>query len=149
LNSEAKASNIPLSAGCLEVARAITPMLKMNKLCLLLLLPVVLTGCTSITNLTPTQYPRDPSGYYRVEAMWRSRRAVIEPDSFKPLVVVDLQNYPMRPVPLVQDRWEAYVPIPADKGFINYHYKFDFMENDFRKPNPNSLMSGEYQLMIK
>jgi uncharacterized protein YceK len=149
LNSEANASNICLAAGCREGARAIIYMSKINKLCLLSLLPAVLAGCSSITNLTPTQYPRDASGYYRVEAMWKSNQRVIRPDSFKPLVVVDLQNYPMRPVPLVKDRWEAFIPVPPDKDFVRFHYKFDFTDDAFGKPKGDSLMSAPYQLGIK
>lgn len=124
-------------------------MSKINKICWLLLLPVLLTGCSSITNLTPSQYPRDPSGYYRVEAMWKSNRSVIRPDSFTPLVVVDFQNYPMKQVPLVQDRWEAFIPVAADKDFVRYHYKFDFVDYAFGKPKGDSLMSASYQLSIK
>jgi hypothetical protein len=151
LNSAANPSNICLAAGCREDARAVRlkHMSKMNKLCFLLLLPAVLAGCSSITNLTPSQYPRDASGFYRVEAMWKSRKRVIRPDSFKPLVVVDLQAYPMRPVPLVEDRWEAFIPVPPDADSIHYRYKFDFMEDAFRKPKGDSLMSGTYQLHIK
>jgi hypothetical protein len=108
-----------------------------------------LAGCTSITNLTPTQYPRDASGYYRVETMWQSRRAVIRPESFKPLVVVDFKTYPMRRVPMVEDRWEAFIPIPPDKNFIRYHYKFDFVDDGFYKARADSLMSAPYQLRIK
>jgi hypothetical protein len=151
LNSEANASNICLAAGCREGARAIKfkYMSKINKLCLLSLLPVVLAGCSSITNLTPTHYPRDASGYYRVEAMWKSNQRVIRPDSFKPLVVVDLQTYPMRPVPLVRDRWEAFIPVPPDKDVVRFHYKFDFTDDAFGKPKGDSLMSSLYQLNIK
>jgi len=113
----------------------------------LLLLPGLLAGCTtSITNLTPARYPRDPSGYYRVEAEWFSRRQVVRPDSFKPLVVVGFDTYPMRAVPVVKDRWEAFIPVPADKAMVLYHYKFDFLDNAFGKPRPNSLMSRDYQL---
>jgi uncharacterized protein YceK len=115
----------------------------------MLLLPVLLAGCSSITNLTPSQYPRDASNYYRVEAMWRSDRRVIQPESFKPLVVVDFQSYPMRPVPLVTDRWEAFIPVPADKDFIHFHYKFDFMDYAFGKPKADSQMSPSYSLSIK
>jgi len=121
----------------------------MNKSFALLLLPALLAGCaTSITNLTPSRLPRDPSGYYRVEAAWYSRREVIRPDSFKPLVVVGFETYPMRRVPVVTDRWEAYIPVPADKEAVLYHYKFDFLDNAFGKPRPNSLMSRDYQLKI-
>jgi uncharacterized protein YceK len=151
LNSEANAFNICRAAGCLEGARAIKIKLmsKINKLCLLSLLPALLAGCSSITNLTPTQYPRDASGYYRVEAMWKSNQRVIRPNSFKPLVVVDLKTYPMQPVPLVKDRWEAFLPVPPDKDVVRYHYKFDFMEDAFGKPKGDSLMSAPYQLNIK
>lgn len=124
-------------------------MSKINKLCLLLLLPAVLAGCTSITNLTPTQYPRDPLGYYRVEAMWKSKQRVIRPDSFKPLVVVNFQTYPMQPVKKVEDRWEAYIPVPPEKDFVRFHYKFDFLEDAFHRPKADSLMSAPYQFSIK
>jgi len=125
-------------------------MSKINKVCWLFLLPVLLAGCSSITNLTPTEYPRSANGYYRVEAMWKSNRAVIRPDSFKPLVVVDMQTYPMRPVPLVQDRWEAFIPVPAGESYIHYHYKFDFVDDAFSsKPKADSLMSGSYTLSVK
>lgn len=125
-------------------------MSKINKLCCLFLLPVFFAGCkTTITNLTPTQYPRSASGFYRVEAAWKSNRAVIRPDTFKPLVVVDFQTYPMRPVPLVEDRWEAFVPVPGDQTAIHYHYKFDFMEDAFHKPKANSMMSSSYTLTVR
>jgi hypothetical protein len=116
----------------------------------LLMLPVLLTGCTSITNLTPSHYPRDPSGYYRVEAEWYSNRQAVMEDSFKPLVVVNgLDTVPMQPVPLVEDRWQAYIPVPADKDMVLYHYKFDFRENSIGGPRPNSMMSRDFELHIK
>jgi uncharacterized protein YceK len=124
-------------------------MSKINKLCLLLMLPAVLAGCSSITNLTPSQYPRNATGYYRVEAMWKSNQRVIQPDSLKPVVVVDLQTYPMRPVPLVEDRWEAFIPVPPDKNAVNYNYKFDFMDDAFGKAKGDSLMSAPYEMVVK
>ncbi len=122
--------------------------IKMKKIFCLLLLPMLLAGCTSITNLTPSQSPRDPSGFYRVEAEWKSSRQAILPDSFQPLVMIGFNTFPMRPVPVVQDRWEAYVPVPADKDFVLYRYKFDFLVNSISKPHPDSLMSPEYTLKV-
>lgn len=121
----------------------------MKKIFALLLVSVLLAGCSSITNLTPTRYPRDPRGFYRVEAEWNSNRQVVRPDSFEPQVVlINAQHFPMHPVPLVQDRWEAFIPVPADQDEIFYHYKFDFMINSFSKPQPDSLLSPEYKLKI-
>jgi uncharacterized protein YceK len=122
--------------------------IKMKKIFCLLLLPVLLAGCTSITNLTPSQLPRDPSGSYRVEAQWDSDRATIRADSFRPLVVIGFSTYPMNRVPIVQDRWEAFIPVPADKDFILYRYKFDFEVNAISQPRADSLMSPEYSLKI-
>ena len=53
---------------------------KMKNFFGLLMLSVLLTGCTtSITNLTSSQCPRNPSGYYRVEAAWYSGRQAVRP----------------------------------------------------------------------
>jgi hypothetical protein len=120
----------------------------MNKIFCLLLLPLLLAGCTSITNLTPSQYPRDPSGLYRVEAAWKSDREAIRPGSFQPVVVIGFNTIPMRPVPVVQDRWEAFIPVAADRDFVLYRYKFDFEVNAISKPHADSLMSPEYTLKI-
>jgi hypothetical protein len=122
----------------------------MKKFIGLLMLSALLTGCTSITNLAPTRYPRDTTGYYRVEAAWYTQKEGIVPKSFKPMVVVNgFDTYPMQPVPLVQDRWEAYIPIPPDKDTIIFHYKFDFMEEAIGGPRPNSLMSRDFELKVR
>jgi hypothetical protein len=110
---------------------------------------MILVGCSSITNLTPSTTPRAATGYYRVEAMWRTDRKVVRPNSFKPLVVVDFQTYPMQPVPLVKDRWEAYIPVAPDQDFVRFHYKFDFMDDAFGKPKADSLNSASYQFSVK
>jgi hypothetical protein len=124
---------------------------KMKKFFGLLMLSALLTGCTtSITNLAPSHYQREPSGYYRVEAEWSTRREVVRPDSFKPLVVVNgVETYPMQRVPLVADRWQAYIPVPANQDMILYHYKFDFLDDAFGGPRPNSIMSRDYELHVK
>lgn len=120
----------------------------MKKLFSLLLLPVLLAGCTSITNLSPSQYPRDPSGLYRVEAAWRSNDETVRPGTFQSVVVIGFDTYPMRPVPVVLDRWEALIPVPADKNSVLYRYKFDYEVDSISQPHPDSLMSQEYTLKI-
>jgi uncharacterized protein YceK len=122
----------------------------MKKVLSLLMLSVLLTGCTSITNLTPSRYPRDASGYYRVEAEWYSNREAVREDSFKPLVIVDgTQTFPMEKVPLVEDRWQAFIPVAADKDMVLYRYKFDFLDNAIGGPKPNSMLSRDYELRIR
>jgi uncharacterized protein YceK len=131
-------------ADALEIKRT------MKKFFGLVMLSVLMAGCTSITNLTPSHYPRNPSGYYRVEAQWYSKRQTVREDSFKPIVIVDgVQTVPMEAVPLVTDRWQAFIPVPADKDMVLYRYKFDFLDNAIGGPKPNSMMSRDYELRIK
>ncbi|HWD20807.1 MAG TPA: hypothetical protein VHB20_16180 [Verrucomicrobiae bacterium] len=115
---------------------------------MLMLAALALSGCSSITNLTPTRLPRSENGFYRVEAKWKSNVQAVREDSFKPEVVVGLEKYPMRPVPVVEDRWEAYIPVPADEAAVVYHYQFDFMKNGFRQARPESKKSADYTLKI-
>lgn len=120
----------------------------MKKFFLLLLAPLMLAGCSTITNLTPSQQTRNATGLYPVEAAWESRQQSIRYDSMKPLVMVGLDSYPMRRTSLMNNRWETLIPIPADKSSINYRFKFDFDYNKIPQPRPDSKMSPEYRLKI-
>ena len=66
----------------------------------LLVAPLIISGCSSITNLTPSKLPRNTTGLYQVEAAWHSRHGQIREDSMKPLVMVGTETYEMRRVPL-------------------------------------------------
>jgi hypothetical protein len=120
----------------------------MKKFLLLLLTPFLFVGCSTITNLTPAHQPRNATGLYPIEAKWDSRQQSIRPQSFKPSVLVGLESYPMRKTPLMKNRWETLVPVPADKNVINYRFKFDFEYNAIPQPRPDSILSREYQLEI-
>ena len=37
----------------------------------------------------------------------------------------------MRPVPMVQNRWEGFVPVPPNENGVNYRFKFDYLYNNF------------------
>jgi hypothetical protein len=123
-------------------------MSKRKKIFSALLLPLLLAGCSTITNLTPSQYPRNPSGYYRVEAAWRTKKETIRPDSITVTAQVGPDNFDMRKVPVVDGRWETFIPVPAGVNEVYYHYKFDFLKDAFGPPQPDSLMSREYRLKI-
>jgi hypothetical protein len=123
-------------------------MVKKSSFPVLILALLAFCGCSSITNLSPAHYPRSENGYYRVEASWKSNQQTIREDSFQPQVVVGLQKYPMHPVALVQDRWEAYIPVPATQSEAVYHYQFDYLKNAFHRPQPDSKQSAEYTLKI-
>lgn len=126
-------------------------MLMIKKLLPLFALSILLASCTtsSLNNLTPTQLPRNATGLYQIEVALDSSQHTLRPDSIAPQVVVGFESYPMRPTLKVNNRWEALVPIAADKGSIDYHFKIDYEYNKFGKPGKGSLRSGEYKLAIK
>ena len=114
----------------------------------LFLLPLLVAGCTSISNLTPSQYPRSSEGYYRVEAAWHTSNDAVRSNSFRPFVQVGQNSYEMHPVPLVMDRWEAFIPISSDIDSLYFRYKFNYSKDTFGGPRPDSLTSPEYKLKI-
>ena len=118
----------------------------------LMLLPVlVLAGCATptFTRLTPGQQPRNPDNLYPVEAAFDSEQQSLRWDSIQAYVLVNGQALPMRPVPLVKDRWEGLIPLPAGESSVNYRFKFDFLYNSFGSaPKPNSISSKIYTLKV-
>lgn len=111
---------------------------------------VLATGClqTRITNLTPRQVVRPPDGLVLFEAHWDSNQRAIREDSFQPYVVVGTEKHPLQRTPLTSNRWEALVPMPPDKRFVNYHFKFDYQVQGFGRRLPNSRLSAGYQLEL-
>ncbi|HUC85899.1 MAG TPA: hypothetical protein VL970_11955, partial [Candidatus Acidoferrales bacterium] len=117
------------------------------------LLPVlVLAGCTTtgtITRLTPNQQPRNPDNLYAVETAFDSNQQSLRWDSVRAFVLVNGRALPMRPVPLVEHRWEGLIPVPPGVTSVNYRFKFDYLYNSFASsPQPNSETSPLYTLKI-
>jgi hypothetical protein len=119
-----------------------------KKIFMLLLLPLALAGCSTITNLTPSQLQRTDSGFYRVEAAWQTREQTIRPESIKPLVMVGMDTYPMQPESVVKDRWETFIPVKSDQNLLHYRFKFDFVRNHISAPQEDSKLSPEYTLRV-
>ncbi|MHB8524050.1 MAG: hypothetical protein ACYDH9_25280 [Limisphaerales bacterium] len=116
----------------------------------LLALPWLIAGCsTTLTNLTPAQMPRNAAGLYPFEVAWHSSEHDIVKESIKPYVVIGLEAYPLQPTPVVKNRWQTLVPIPADKEFVNYRYKFDYEYLSIPQHRANSKLSPPYQLQLQ
>jgi hypothetical protein len=116
------------------------------------LLPILLlAGCTTatFTRLTPGEQPRNANNLYPVEVAFDSTQQSLREDSIQPSVLVNGQVLPMRPVPLVKDRWEGLVPVPPGVSTVNYRFKFDYRYNHFgTAPQPNSVSSKIYTLKV-
>ncbi len=113
------------------------------------LVPLLLAGCaTNFTNLTPLQQTRNANNLYPVEVAMSSRQQSLRWDSIRPQIVIGNNFYPMRPTPLMTNRWEGLLPAPADAETVHYRYKFDYDCNALGKPKPDSALSPEYTLKI-
>jgi hypothetical protein len=116
-----------------------------------LLLPVLLTGCTTITitNLTASSQPRNEDGMYPVEMEVTSNQTSLRRATIAPSVVVGWDFYPMRPTPLLSNRFETLVPVPKEENLIHYRFKVDYEYNKVGGRGQGSKMSTEYILGIK
>ena len=116
------------------------------------LLPVLLlAGCTTatFTRLTPNSQPRNANNLYPVEVTFDSTQQSLREDSIQPYVLVNGQPLPLRPVPLVKNRWEGLVPVPAGVKSVSYRFKFDYLYNVFGgPPKPNSEASKTFILKV-
>jgi hypothetical protein len=108
-----------------------------------------LAGCsTTITNMTPSQTQRTTTGLYPFSVAWDCSQQSLVKDSIQAYVLVGTNLYPMQRTPLVRERWETVVPVPADKDILNYQYKFDYQYLTIPNRKSNSLLSNPYQLRI-
>jgi hypothetical protein len=115
------------------------------------LLPVLLlTGCTStFTRVTPLQQPRNANNLYPVEVIFNSNQQALRWESVKPFVLVNGDLYPLRPVPVVPNRWEGLVPVPPTINGVSYKFKFEYLLNTVgSEPQPRSAISPLYNLKI-
>jgi hypothetical protein len=108
-----------------------------------------LTGCTgTLTNLSPQYQIRKPDGLYPVAVAFDTRQATVRWTSIKPFVVVGDKLYPMRPMPLMTNRWETLIPVPADANGVQYRYKLEWQYNAIPTPQNDSQLSKLQTLRI-
>jgi hypothetical protein len=111
---------------------------------------LLLAGCTStFTRLTPLEQPRNPNNLYQVEVQFNSPQQSLRWDSLKPYVLVNGALYPLRPVPMLQNRWEGYVSVPPGSNEAGFRFKFDYLYNNLgTEPRPGSAWSPQYKLRV-
>ncbi len=116
---------------------------------LLCLAALCLSGCaTTITNITPSNQPRNANNVYPFEVALETSQATIKENTLKAYVLLGETIYPMQPVQLLKNRWEALVPVAANTNYLYYRYKFDYSYNRIPKPADSSRLSPTYQLEI-
>lgn len=111
---------------------------------------LLLTGCAGMfTRLTPLQQSRNANNLYPVEVAFNSQQQSLRWETIQPYVIANGEPYPLHPVPLVQNRWEGFVPVPPGVNSVNYRFKFDYKYNNVgTPPKPSSAVSPIYKLNI-
>ena len=110
---------------------------------------VLLTGCTgTLTNLSANYQIRRADGLYPVAVMFDTRQQSLRWETLKPSVVSGREVYPMRPMPLMSNRWETLLPVPAGVNEIKYRYKIDWQYNAIPDPRTDSMLSKPQTLRI-
>ncbi len=111
---------------------------------------LLVAGCNAtFTNLSPQTQARNADNQYLVETAMDCSQQTLRWDSIQPKIVVGKQAYPMKPTPLMTNRWEGYVPVGPGQTTVRYHYKFDYQANAFGKPQTDSMESPEYTLHVR
>jgi hypothetical protein len=99
--------------------------------------------------LTPVEQPRNANNLYPVEVTFKSQQQSLRWDSIQAFVVANGEAIPMRPVPMVKNRWEGYVPVPPTTNSVTYRFKFDYLYNRVGKgAAPDSIVSPPYKLKV-
>jgi hypothetical protein len=111
---------------------------------------LLLGGCTasSSKNLTPRTIPLTPTRTYPFEIEWDSVRRGVRPEDVRAFVMVDQQLYPMTPVPVARNRWEAQIPVAEGRTYVPYKYKFEYRYPGVTTRHSTSVWSPEYRLVI-
>jgi hypothetical protein len=117
----------------------------------ILLVPVLalLAGCaTTATNISARKQPRNPENMYPVEVKMDSRQQALKWDTIEVTVFVGKESYPMRRTHMMRNRWEAMIPVPAGVSAVDYHYRFEYLVNEFGAPKKDTFSSKTYTLQI-
>jgi uncharacterized protein YceK len=115
----------------------------------LLVLPLLVAGCSTVTNLTPRAQERAENNMYPVEMKWFTSEHALKPETVRPVVIVGDETYPMKPIPVVKNRWEAFIPVAPNNKEVSYKYKIDYQISKIPTPEKVSKLSPEYKMEIR
>jgi hypothetical protein len=119
---------------------------------------LLLTGCeVTITNLTPTTLPANPSQIYTLSTRVSEKAANIVPGSLTVRLIIDGQSFPMKKSPLGRDIYELEYQLPPGRDEIAYYYlvNYKFENNGMIIPREqftdvvHSKVLGRYVLSLE
>ena len=124
-------------------------MCMLKKMLMISTVALLVGGCASVTNLTPSQVPRNESALYPFEMIFNSNATSVAHDSVQAYLIMGDDIIPMERTPLLTNRWEVFAPVPAGKELVNYQYKVNYQWKDLGKRKENSKLSEPFELRIQ
>ncbi len=88
----------------------------------------LLTGCgtVALSNLTPSSLPENPSEIYTFTLRVTPKSNIVDSQSIAPHIVVDGQNFAMKPSSLGGGIYEFEYQVPPGRQEIAYYYLVDY-----------------------
>ena len=87
-----------------------------------------LAGCNlTITNLTSSTVPANPSQIYTITASFRPESSQVERESIQPSIIIDGQYYKMTKSAAGTDIWEFEYQLPPGRDRATYYFICEFM----------------------
>jgi len=98
-----------------------------------------LCGCTTVTltNLTPSSLPENPSGIYTFTLRVVPRSTAVSEASITPHVVVGAESHDMVKSDISPQIFEFDYKLPAFQSDIGYYYVVDYTAQNSATMNPN------------
>ena len=94
----------------------------------LLAVVLVLSGCAkSVKNLTPSEFPENPSNIYTLSVEIREKKDLgVVKGSLRPKVVIDGESRLMTPSPLGQNIWDYEYKMPSGRRNAVYYFDIEY-----------------------
>jgi hypothetical protein len=104
----------------------------------------LLAGCTTVklTNLTPTSLPENPSQIYTFTLRIKTNSSTVDAASVAPHIVIDGQNFPMKPSPLGQGIYEFEYQLPPNRDEMAYYFLVDYATEGNGITTPGQSYTG-------
>jgi hypothetical protein len=104
----------------------------------------LLAGCATVklTNLTPTSLPENPSQIYTFTLRIKTNSSTVDAASVAPHIVIDGQNFPMKPSPLGQGIYEFEYQMPPGRDQMAYYFLVDYAVEGNGITTPGQAYTG-------
>lgn len=89
---------------------------------------LVLSGCAkTVKNLTPSEFPQNPSNIYTLSVEIREKKDLgVVKGSMRPKVVIDGESRMMNPSPLGDHIWEYEYKMPSGRRNAVYYFDIEY-----------------------